>query len=69
LEVNLVCAWLLKDAHHHHSHAHASDHGHHHEPGHHDLNLRSAYIHVLADALSSVTAIVASTAGKFLGWA
>ena len=36
--------------------------------GHDDLNLRSAYIHVLADALTSVTAIVALTAGKFLGW-
>jgi cation diffusion facilitator family transporter len=72
LVVNLVCAWLLKDAHHHHhhpGHTHASDHGHHHEHGHHDLNLRSAYIHVLADALTSVTAIVALTAGKFLGWA
>lgn len=69
LVVNLVCAWLLKDAHHHHGHTHASDHGHGHEHGHHDLNLRSAYIHVLADALTSVTAIVALTAGKFLGWA
>ena len=35
---------------------------------HHDLNLRAAYLHVLADALTSVTAIVALTAGKFLGW-
>ena len=65
LVVNLVCAWLLKDEHHHH-HGHGHEHGHHH--GHHDLNLRAAYIHVLADALTSVTAIVALTAGKFLGW-
>lgn len=66
LLVNLVCAFLFKDAHHHHhgdGHEHA-DHGHHH----HDLNLRAVYIHVLADALTSVTAIVALTAGKFLGW-
>ena len=65
LVVNLVCAWLLKDEHHHH-HGHGHEHGH--DPGHHDLNLRAAYIHVLADAVTSVTAIVALTAGKFLGW-
>ncbi len=66
LVVNLVCALLFKDAHHHHhEHGHEHDHhGHHHQ----DLNLRAAYIHVLADALTSVTAIVALTAGKFLGW-
>lgn len=75
LVVNLVCAWLLKDEpHHHHDHGHAHEHGHGHEhghadgPGRRDLNLRAAYIHVLADALTSVTAIVALTAGKFLGW-
>jgi len=46
LVVNLACAWLLKDGHghgqHHHHHA-GDDH-------HQDLNLRSAYLHVLADA-------------------
>ena len=68
LVVNLVCAWLLKDEPHHHGHAHGHEHGHDHGHGHHDLNLRAAYIHVLADALTSVTAIVALTAGKFLGW-
>jgi len=54
LVVNLVCAWLLKDDHGHHHHEH---HGHHH--GHHggqDRNLRAAYLHVLADALTSVLA-------------
>ncbi len=68
LVVNLVCAWLLRDEPHHHSHAHGHEHGHDHGHGHGDLNLRAAYIHVLADALTSVTAIVALTAGKFLGW-
>jgi len=58
LAVNLYSAWLLRDG-----HAHGHDHGHHH-----DHNLRAAYLHVLADALTSVTAIVALTAGKFLGW-
>jgi cation diffusion facilitator family transporter len=68
LVVNLVCAWLLKDEPRHHHHGH--DHGHEgtHDHKHHDLNLRAAYVHVLADALTSVTAIIALTAGKFLGW-
>jgi cation diffusion facilitator family transporter len=68
LLVNLVCAFLLKDDHHHHPHSHGHAHaGHGH--GHRDLNLRAAYVHVLADALTSVTAIIALTTGKFLGWA
>ncbi len=71
LLVNLICALLLKDEHHHHhghSHGH-HDHGHG-EDGHKagDLNLRSAYIHVVADALTSVTAIVALVSGKYFGW-
>ncbi|MCG3137114.1 MAG: Cadmium, cobalt and zinc/H(+)-K(+) antiporter [Phycisphaerae bacterium] len=63
LLVNLVCALLLQD--HHHAHQHDYVHDPHH---HHDLNLRAAYIHVLADTLTSVTAIIALTTGKFLGW-
>lgn len=69
LAVNLVSAWLLGADHHGHSHAH--DHGHdQHAHGHalHDNNLRSAYFHVLADALTSVLAIVALIAGRYLGW-
>ena len=46
-------------------HDHAHDHDHHH---HHDHNLRSAYLHVLADALTSVFAILALLSGKYLGW-
>ncbi len=65
LAVNVACALLLKDSHHHHHHGHQhGDHSHHHE----DLNLRSAYIHVLADALTSVTAIAALVAGASFGW-
>ncbi len=60
LMVNLACAWLLKDGHHHgheeHNHAH-----------HHDLNLRAAYLHVIADALTSLLAIVALFGGKMWG--
>lgn len=54
LAVNLASAWLL------HEH-----HNHHHD---HDENLRAAYFHVLADALTSVFAIVALFAGKLFGW-
>lgn len=64
LLVNVVCALLLKDDH-HHGHHHQGSHSHHHE----DLNLRSAYIHVLADALTSVTAIGALVMGALFGWA
>ncbi|MCB9358254.1 MAG: CDF family Co(II)/Ni(II) efflux transporter DmeF [Calditrichaeota bacterium] len=50
--------------HHDHGHGHDHDHSHHHE----DQNLRSAYLHVLADALTSVTAISALLAAKYFGW-
>ncbi len=59
LVVNLVSAFLLKGEHHHHGHD-----DHHHE----DHNLKAAYFHVLADALTSITAIVALTLGSFFGW-
>lgn len=62
LFINVVSAFLLKDD---HSHAHHHDHEHHH---HHDHNLRAAYLHVLADAMTSVLAIVALVSGKFWGW-
>lgn len=71
LVVNVVCALVLARAgrhdHHHHDHDH---HGHEHEHGHghKDLNLRSAYVHVLADAATSVLAIAALVGGWFLGW-
>lgn len=64
LVVNLVCALIFKDAHHHHDHHQGHGHGHHQ-----DLNLRAAYLHVLADALTSLTAIVALISGKYFGWA
>ncbi|RZM75289.1 CDF family Co(II)/Ni(II) efflux transporter DmeF [Leptolyngbya iicbica] len=65
LAVNLVSAWLLQGDHDHGHHHHHGEHDHHH---HSDHNLRAAYVHVLADALTSVLAIVALFAGKFLGW-
>jgi cation diffusion facilitator family transporter len=68
LVVNLVCAWWLRDDHHH-----GHDHDHEHDPltndqhHHGDLNLRSAYIHVVADAATSVLAIIALLGGKLWG--
>lgn len=70
LGVNLLCAWLLKGEHHHHGHAHGHDHGHphgHDDHHHHDVNLRAAYLHVVADAATSVLAIVALVGGKLYG--
>jgi cation diffusion facilitator family transporter len=83
LVVNGVSAWILMSTPHDHGHGHAhnhsaDDHDHGHDEGHdhkgrsegHDHNLRAAYLHVLADALTSVLAIVALLAGKYLdaGW-
>jgi cation diffusion facilitator family transporter len=67
LVVNLVSALMLSGGHHHH-HGHDHDHGHHHHAHGADNNLRSAYLHVLADALTSVLAIVALLSGRYLGW-
>lgn len=67
LLVNLACAWLLKGGHgHDHHHGHEHHHGHDHDH-HHDLNLRAAYLHVLADAATSVFAILALLGGFYLG--
>lgn len=73
LAVNLVCAWLLRDHDHGHQHEGDDDHEHHEhhderEEHHRDHNLRAAYLHVVADALTSVFAIVALVGGKLLGW-
>ncbi|MGE0682509.1 MAG: CDF family Co(II)/Ni(II) efflux transporter DmeF, partial [Candidatus Binatia bacterium] len=63
LLVNIVSGFLLQE---HHEHDQEQEHknGNHH----HDHNLRAAYLHVLADALTSVFAIVALGAGKYFGW-
>jgi cation diffusion facilitator family transporter len=78
--VNLASAWLLRDSHdhHHHGHGHAhdqdhDDHAHDYADAHHhhrhDNNLRAAYIHVLADAATSVLAIAALVVAMLAGWA
>ena len=72
LGVNLVSAWLLRDSHDHdhHGHGHSRDHspGSSHGHRHHDNNLRAAYIHVLADAATSVLAIAALVIAMYSQW-
>lgn len=78
LAVNVLSALLLSGGHHHghhhHGHDHHGDHDHEHRDDGHDArrsqdnNLRSAYLHVLADALTSVLAIAALLSGRYLGW-
>ncbi|ARC87640.1 CDF family Co(II)/Ni(II) efflux transporter DmeF [Rhodovulum sp. MB263] len=80
LLVNIGSAVLLHQGPHAHSHGHGHDHHHahdhgaqagHHSHDHHhevDHNLRAAYLHVLADALTSVLAIAALVAGRAFGW-
>lgn len=65
LFVNIASALLLSGGHHHGA-GHHHDHDKHHHV--HDNNLRSAYLHVLADALTSVLAIAALLAGRYFGW-
>jgi cation diffusion facilitator family transporter len=77
LLVNLICAWLLRDDHTHHHHGH-HDHDDHHDHDHHDAteghahagdnNMRAAYIHVIADAATSVLAIAALLLAGNFGW-
>lgn len=79
LAINIFSAFLLKD-HHHHDHSHDHSHGHGHEQEHshdhdhdhshkqEDHNLKAAYIHVLADATTSLFAIIALVFGKYFGW-
>jgi cation diffusion facilitator family transporter len=71
LGVNLLSAWLLGDKldhHHGHDHDHEDDHDHSHGHHHHDNNLRAAYVHVLADAATSILAIAALVVAMYSGW-
>ena len=62
LAVNLACAWILRHR------PHGDGHGHGHAGHHHDHNLAAAYLHVVADALTSLLAIGALAGGKLFGW-
>jgi cation diffusion facilitator family transporter len=61
LVVNFICVIILQEQGHHHHHEHERTHEH-------DHNLRAAYLHVIADALTSVLAIIALFAAKYFGW-
>ena len=62
--VNLISAFILKDDHHHgDGHDHEDRHGH----AGHDNNMRAAYVHVLADAATSLLAIAALACGYYFG--
>jgi cation diffusion facilitator family transporter len=71
LAVNLFSAWLLRDHDHHHDHEDEEEEGRSHyenDHAHHmDHNFRAAYIHVLADAVTSILAISALVAGLYFG--
>ena len=72
LVVNLVSARILGEGNHPHSEGHghsgSHDHARDNHPDHSDHNIRAAYLHVLADALTSILAIAALLAGRFFGW-
>jgi len=76
LVVNIISALLLNSGGHehaHHGHHHGHDHNHGHSCGHdhkhvHDHNLRSAFLHIIADAVTSVLAILALMLGKLFNW-
>ena len=63
LVVNLVCALILKES---HDHGHGHGHAHGHDQG--DNNMRAAYVHVLADAATSILAILALAGAFYGGW-
>jgi len=66
LGVNLVSAWLLADDH-HHDDENETDGAHDHHI-HRDHNIRAAYLHVLADAMTSILAIIGLLAARLYGW-
>jgi cation diffusion facilitator family transporter len=69
LAVNIVCGFMLHESHDHDDdHDHDHQHAHQRAAGDRDHNLHAAYLHVVADALTSVLAILALLAGKLQGW-
>ena len=71
LMVNGASMVMLGGQHHDHDHGHGHGNQHtdprHHSHAHVDHNLRAAYLHVLADALTSLLAIFALLTGKYMG--
>jgi len=74
LVVNVASIFILhqsgEDHHHHgHDHGHSCGHDHGHSHGHEDHGYKAAYMHVIADAMTSVFALVALFSGRYFGWA
>lgn len=64
LVVNLASVLILNSStadHDHHSHDNVKEH-------HHDHNYRAAYLHVIADTLTSFLALIALFSGRYFGW-
>ena len=75
LLVNIASAWVLSGGEHHgRGHIHSTEDDHHHDghdhdhTSHRDYNIRSAYIHVMADAVVSILAISGLTLARIFGW-
>ena len=64
LAVNIICVLIMSDS---HQHTHCHNHHKHHHKHTENLNFKAAYLHILADALTSLTAIVALICGKYFG--
>lgn len=68
LVINLICVFVMGGKHHHHNHSCHSEEYHEHDDDDENLNYKAAYLHILADALTSILAIGALLLGKYYGW-
>ena len=67
LVINLICVFVMGGKHHHNHSCHSEEHHHEHDEDE-NLNYKAAYLHILADALTSILAIGALLLGKYYGW-
>ena len=67
LVVNVICVLIMGDSHHHHHHAGCENHYNEEEKPKENLNYKAAYLHILADAFTSILAIGALLLGKYFG--
>ena len=67
LVINVICVFVMGGNHHHKHSCHSEEHHHEHDEDE-NLNYKAAYLHILADALTSILAIGALLLGKYYGW-
>lgn len=67
LVINLICVFVMGGKHHHNHSCHSEEHQYEHDEDE-NLNYKAAYLHILADALTSILAIGALLLGKYYGW-